>query len=80
MLNVLLRSLFGFALMVASVGVFAADYRHRVEVQEFAEDFAKRHGRKPAEIMDILQDGEQQQAILDAISRPAESRLRGRRA
>jgi membrane-bound lytic murein transglycosylase B len=72
MLNVLLRSLFGFALMVASVGVFAADYRHRVEVQEFAEDFAKRHGRKPAEIMDILQDGEQQQAILDAISRPAE--------
>lgn len=50
----------------------AADYQQREDVDAFVAKMVKEHGFKKNEIEAVLNRAEKKQAILDAISRPAE--------
>ena len=52
-----------------------ADYSEHPKAREFIERVAAKHSLDPAEIKNILAQAEKQQAILEAISRPAEKVL-----
>ncbi len=73
------RKHFGITfLLLAGLGCafnVSADYSQHPKAQEFISRIAAKHSLDPAEIKDILAQAEKQQAILDAISRPAEKVL-----
>ena len=52
-----------------------ADYTQRSDVQQFASDFAQKHGADKQKILAILAKGEKQDKIIESISRPAERTL-----
>ncbi len=61
---------------LVSVKVFAKDekvkYKNNSDVKAFAKDYAKKHKKDYKQVLAILEQGEYQQSIIDAISRPAE--------
>lgn len=54
------------------VFVSATDYQEREDVKAFAKAFAKKHNQSETAVLKILAKAQKQQAILDAISAPAE--------
>ncbi len=67
MFRYFLLSLFMFAAAAS-----ADDYVQRSDVQQFATEFAKQHKQDAQQVMALLAKAQKQQAILDAISKPAE--------
>ncbi len=55
--------------------VAGSDYHQRADVKQFIQDFAAKEKLDPNKISTIIAQGEKQQKILDAISRPAEKSL-----
>lgn len=63
-----------FALL-SMLPVHAADsYPQRAEVKKFINELVEKEGFSQAELMQLFAKAEKQQSILDAISRPAESK------
>ena len=60
-----------FAALTCSFSVWA-DYDQRDDVKQFAKDYAKKFDKNEAAVLAILRQGEKKQAIIDAISKPAE--------
>ena len=58
--------------VLASAPVSMADYRQHPEAQKFIDDMVSKNGFKRPELEQWLAKAEKKQAILDAISRPAE--------
>ena len=67
----IINGLMGIA-MAASALLAQADYSTHPEAKTFIDDMVKRHGFDRAEITSWLGKAEKKQAILDAISKPAE--------
>ena len=65
-------SLFCITLCMSASSFAKSDYRNRDDVQVFAQQFAKNHGKEYERIMQTLSKGIYQQSIIDAISKPAE--------
>lgn len=65
-----------FVVCALSAGTaFANRYCDREDVQAFMRDMSDTHGLNYAELMGMVRKAERQQAVLDAISRPAEKKL-----
>ncbi len=62
-------------LCLSLLRVAGSDYHQRVDVKQFIQDFAAKEKLDPNKISTIIAQGEKQQKILDAISRPAEKSL-----
>ena len=60
------------ALSLSVTQVFALDV-DKPDVQAFIDEMVRDHGFVKSELEDTLGEAERKQAILDAISRPAES-------
>ena len=59
--------------MLALAGpAFAGDYKDSEQVREFVNEMTRDHGFAAEQLLEIFQSVERKQAILDAISRPAE--------
>ncbi len=56
----------------ASASMAWADYSQHPLAQGFVDEMVKKHGFKPEEVRTWLKQAEKKQAILDAMSRPAE--------
>lgn len=61
-----------FAALCLPLMVHAGDYSQRDDVQQFINEFARKHNKHPQWVADIVAQGTRQQAILDAIAKPAE--------
>ena len=59
-------------LLGASASLAWADYSQHPLAQGFVDEMVKKHGFKPEEVRTWLKQAEKKQAILDAMSRPAE--------
>lgn len=66
---------FSFLAGVVLASSAGADYSEHPKATEFIERVAAKHSLDPADIKKILAQAEKQQAILEAISRPAEKVL-----
>ncbi len=62
-------------LSIAPTPAVAQDYVTRPEVSDFVNEMSREHGFHAAELLRVLGAAEKKQAILDAISRPAEKTL-----
>jgi membrane-bound lytic murein transglycosylase B len=58
-----------------SVETFAGEYSSRPDVVAFAQEMQDIHGLSKKDVLDTLGRAERKQTILDAISRPAETKL-----
>lgn len=63
---------FVFFVSFFALAATADDYSDRAEVHSFVEEFKVKHTAYSSDVYSILKQGEKQQSILDAISKPAE--------
>lgn len=64
-----------FIATLAASAVQAGDYAQRQDVIAFAQEMQDRHGINKNDVLSTLALAERKQSILDAISRPAETKL-----
>lgn len=69
-INSLRSALFSF--FVLATPVFAGDYSNHPEAEKFVKRMVEKHGFKKEEVQSVIDQAVKKQAILDAISRPAE--------
>ncbi len=62
------------AALLLLCGPVVADYSSNARAKQFVEEMVARHGWDAAQIMAVLSDAERQQAVIDSIERPAESK------
>lgn len=67
-----LRHLGLTAALLAAGQAFAADYQNTSQVDEFIAEMVRQHGFATEQLQKVFAQAERKQAILDAISRPAE--------
>jgi membrane-bound lytic murein transglycosylase B len=69
------RTLFAAGLagvFACTPSAFAGDYRDSEQVREFISEMTRDHGFAAEQLLEVFESVERKQAILDAISRPAE--------
>lgn len=70
--HTLTKRLIAAALLAAAPALFAGEYENRPEVIAFADEMAREHGFRKADVLATLAQAEKKQRIIDLISKPAE--------
>lgn len=67
-----IQAFFAALLLSCTTPVLAGDYDSRAEVVAFVDEMVQKHGLDRKQVQTVLAAAQKKQAILDAISRPAE--------